>query len=100
MPNLIYTIKTTKRKLKEASDKLDEIFQEQQEILDARKKELEARYNKLEESFRNFDKDKVILKITSRMVYLNRLPRTQINDIRIDELSKILDWLEELDEPN
>lgn len=88
MGDLVATISSTKRKLKEASDKLDELFQINNEVLQLKREQLERQY-------RNFDKDKTILKITQRMIYLNRLPRTAITDGRIDELSRLLDWLEE-----
>ena len=87
MSSLVYTIASTKRKLKEASDYLDEVFKEYQCNIEAKKTELESKY-------RNFDKDKIILKITQRMVYLNKIYPSFTNEARLDELSKLLDWME------
>lgn len=94
MSDLVYTIASTKRKLQEASDKLDEIYKAQAEELRAKKNQLEERYKKLESQCRNFDLDKVALKITQRMIYLGRQDKPYLNDARIDELSRLLDWLE------
>lgn len=92
MSNLVYTIASTKRKLKEASDKLDEVFKEHQEIIEAKREALEEKYKK----YKNFDRDKLVLRITQRMVYLSRTaPHSLTADARLDELSKLLDYLGE-----
>lgn len=88
MNNLVYSISSTQRKLIELSDKLSEVYKDVQDELRVKKNELEKKYS-------CFDKDRILLKITQRMVYLNRQSKEE-NKARIDELSKLLDWMERL----
>lgn len=88
--NISYKIRSTQNKLTDMISTLDEVYTDIKETYKTQKETLEGQY-------RNFDKDKIILKITQRMVYINKskFVLTSEDNARLDELSKLLDWLED-----
>lgn len=88
--NISYKIRSTQNKLADMISTLDEVYTDIKETYKTQKETLEGQY-------RNFDKDKIILKITQRMVYINKskFVLTSEDNARLDELSKLLDWLED-----
>lgn len=87
--NLPYKIRSTQNKLADTISALDEVFSDIKETYKSQKEELERQYQ-------NFDRRNIILKITRRMVYINKkFVLTSEDNARLDELSKLLDWLED-----
>lgn len=84
--NISYKIRSTQNKLADMVSTLDEIYTD----IKKQKEELERQYQ-------NFDRRNIILKITRRMVCINKskFVLTSEDNARLDELSKLLDWLED-----
>lgn len=105
MHQLCSKIGYTKKRLYDLAASLDDMykeFQDKQTELKKYEKEkikelqnLEMVYHKAHPMPKNnADSEKIAMKIMSRMVYLNRQPKTDEVTIRLEELSKILDWIE------
>lgn len=93
MHKLCTKISSIKRILGCIEDILDAIYSEMQKEITAKRQELKE----LEKEFRKINsaepfKEKIINKIMQRMIYLNR---TKPCNDRIDELARLLDWIEE-----
>ena len=95
MRKLNARIGATKRKLVDMCSILDEIYSSVEADVTSKKKELKKK--EITNTI-GADKDRIALKITSRMVYLNKLHNVSkdIIDAKLVELSKLLDWIEEM----
>lgn len=88
--DISYKIRSTQNKLADMISTLDEVYTDIKETYKTQKETLERQYQ-------NFDRNNIILKITRRMIYLNKTKQnlTSEDKARLDELSKLLDWLED-----
>ena len=77
---------------------LDEIYSDVLESVAEKKKEIKQMEREFKTSHpkEDTDKERMAIKITQRMIYLNRTPKTAERETRIDELSKLLDWIDKL----
>lgn len=94
MNKLNTRINATKKKLVDMCSVLDSIYKDiesQNRLKNIQNKELTNTIGA--------DKDRIALKITSRMVYLNKLHNVSkdIIDAKLIELSRLLDWIEEME---
>jgi len=91
MQQLRNSIGTSKRQLKKMSEILDELYRD---VTEAARKVKQDQTQSVEVMSNNILADK----ITKRMIYLNQIknkkPLMETN-ARLDELSRILDWLEQ-----
>ena len=93
MNKLYQRIKYTKNKFIEISNLMEETYLALQEA-----SSLQRQDNKSCLSFSSTsasDKEKIIKRIRSRMVYLNKTKQIDSNT-RLEELAKLLDWMEVL----
>ena len=97
MHKLCTKISFTKRKLIDISNILDEMYVDMQNAVAAKQQELKELENQFIKEHQpedtNSNKEKILNRIMQRMIYLNRVKG---QDVRIDELSKLLDWIEEM----
>lgn len=97
MKRLCQRIGYIKRKFTEISTLLDEAYKELQETKEKKKeelKELEKECNK-QHSAETRDIDSLINKIKARMRYLYRSEDSLKHRERLEELAKILDWMQQ-----
>lgn len=97
MCKLCLKVGAAKRKLLDISNILDEMYIEMQAAVNTKRQEMKELENQFLKGYQpeNTDnnKEKILNRIMQRMVYLNRL---KDQDVRIDELSRLLDWIEEM----
>ena len=97
MKKLCQRIGYTKRKFTEIAILLDEVYKELQETKEKKKeelKELEKECNK-QHSAETRAMDNLINKIKVRMRYLYRSEDSLKHRERLEELAKILDWMQQ-----
>lgn len=88
--DITYKIRSTQNKLADMIALLDSFYTDVKETQKTQKE-------MLDKQCQNFDRRNIIFKITKRMVYINKskLVLTSEDNARLDELSKLLDWLED-----
>lgn len=105
MHQLCSKIGYTKKRLYDLAESLDEMYKEFQDKQTELKKyerdkikelqNLEMVYHKAHPIPKdNVDSEKIAMKVMSRMIYLNRLQQTPEVTTRLDELARLLDWIE------
>lgn len=97
MKRLCQRIGYIKRKFTEIAILLDEVYKELQETKEKKKeelKELEKKCNK-QHSAETRAMDNLINKIKARMRYLYRSEDSLKHGERLEELAKILDWIQQ-----